>query len=124
MSEIIKRTKRGFTLLEMLMVVAIVGILASVCAVTLHDSMENGKIQQALATSRILESAKDSYKMAHPFASGAITEADLQNFLPQGYTVEIATPWNNVTYKNVLNLDAPVSFTRNGKTYYSNKGTN
>ena len=77
MSEIIKRTKRGFTLLEMLMVVAIVG-----------------------------------------------TEADLQNFLPQGYTVEIATPWNNVTYENVLNLDAPVSFTRNGKTYYSNKGTN
>ena len=124
MSEIIKRTKKGFTLLEMLLVVAIVGILASICTVTLHDSMENGRIQQALATSRILESAKDSYKMVHPFASGNILEADLQNFLPQGYTVGMSTPWNNVTYENVLNLDIPVSFTRNGKTYYSNKGTN
>ena len=119
-----RRNKKGFTLIEVLLVVAILGILAYACGIAVGNSVEDGRIQQALAQARILETAKDSYKLAHPFAEGTITSAELEQYLPNGYTTTLSTPWKNVSYDDVLNLNVPVSFERNGKRYYSNRGDN
>lgn len=97
---------------------AVIGLLAALCVPAIGSSISQSKLQQAFTHARVLESAKDSYKMSHPFSSGTITADKLTKYLPQRYTVADKTPWNT-SFDNVLNLDAPVSFTRNGKTYTS-----
>lgn len=120
----ITKLTKAFTLIEMVLVVGILGMIISLCAPAIRDSLESGRVQQALAHSRILEAAKDSYRMGHPFSTGTITSGALNPYLPMGYKTTDAnwnlTPWGT-TYDNILNLDAPVSFTHLGTVYYSNR---
>lgn len=120
MQEITRFQNRAFTLVEVCIMTAVIGLLAALCIPAIGNSISQSKLQQAITHARVLESAKDSYKMSHPFSSGTITSDKLAKYLPQGYTVADKTPWNTA-FDNTLNLDAPVSFSHNGKTYYSNK---
>lgn len=119
MLETIKRNK-GFTLIEVLLAVAILSVVVSICVPAVGQLISEGKVAQAQAHSRVLESAKDAYKLTHPFATGTVTALDLAPYMPNGYATTDKTPWNTA-FSNTLDLDNPVSFTYEGKTYYANK---
>ncbi len=58
-----KRRNAGFTLIEVLVVVAILGILAAVVVVNLADEPDNARIAAARQDIRALESALEIYKL-------------------------------------------------------------
>ena len=110
--------KKAFTLLELVVVVAVIGIVASLAVPEVSNAYRCAQISSALSTARILEAAKDAYAMANPGAIGNISAADLAQYLPKGMSWDVKTPFKTA-YSNVLNLDEPVYFTFGGKTYLS-----
>lgn len=108
--------RKAFTLIELALVVAVMGILVSLAVPYVGGVYKKAQISAALSHARLLESAKDSYAMANPGASGIISEQDLKNYLPKGVIFTLKTPFGSV-YDNALDLDRPVSFTFGDKTY-------
>ena len=112
--------KKAFSLIELIFVVTVIGLVAAVCIPAIHTSLRDARLSEALSHARVLEAAKDSYKMVHPFVKGNVTQADLAKYYPAGYSSTDKTPWKT-DFSNTLNLNEPVSFVYNGKTYYSNQ---
>lgn len=108
--------KRAFTLFEMVAVLAIIGVIASLAAPEVAKAYRGAQISSALSTARVLESAKDAYVMANPGANGTVAASKLEAYLPKGMSCSVKTPFKT-EYSNVLNLDMPVSFTFGDKTY-------
>jgi prepilin-type N-terminal cleavage/methylation domain-containing protein len=82
-----RRLDGGFTIVEILVVVIVLGILASVTVFAIRGISDRGK-QVSCATDRTtLESALDTYSATPQgvLASGRLTEADLVN---AGFLVE------------------------------------
>jgi len=55
------KRKKGFTLVEILVVIAIIGLLSSIALVTLNRAREKAKVAQAGSISRILAMATEFY---------------------------------------------------------------
>lgn len=58
-----RKKQSGFTLLEIMVVVVILGILASFVAQSMFGNVDTAKIQKAVADITSLESALDRYKL-------------------------------------------------------------
>lgn len=108
--------RKAFTLIELALVAAVLGILVSLAVPYAGGVYKKAQISAALSHARLLESAKDSYVMANPGASGRISESDLKTYLPKGFAFTLKTSFGS-DYDNALDLDKPVSFTHGGKTY-------
>lgn len=72
--------KRGFTLLELIVVIIIVGILASIAVPTYFRAVERGRSGEGLSLLGVLRSAQMRYYAQH----GALT--DNTTLLDVGYT--------------------------------------
>jgi type IV pilus assembly protein PilA len=111
MRRLAKQAKRGFTLVELMIVVAIVGVLAALAIYGVNKYVNNAKTTEArTAVGRIAKDAATAYQ--RPQASGAILapagEARMTNVLcpasskvpaaiPAGTKVQSnPTDWNNV----------------------------
>ena len=60
-----KLRRSGFTLLEILIVVAIIVVVAGIGGYYLFGSLEKGKMDAARAQMRVIEQAVDEYRLNH-----------------------------------------------------------
>jgi general secretion pathway protein G len=83
-------TRRGFTLIEILLVVAIIGMLVALVGVAVPKYLESTRKDAAKTQIRMLETALDSYNMKngkYPASLDDVKEFLRGNELPM-------TPWN------------------------------
>ena len=99
---LLKRKQRGFTLLEIMVVVVIIGILLAFVAPNLIDKPDQAKVTKAKFDVRALESALDSYRLdmgSYPSTDGgleALTSkpADAPRWKEGGYIKSLPKdPW-------------------------------
>lgn len=99
--------QRGFTLLEIMVVIVILGVLASLVVPNLMGNKEKADKQKAISDIVALENALDMYKLdnhRYPTTSQglrALTEAPTiaplaTNYNPEGYVKRLPEdPWGN-----------------------------
>jgi len=66
-----KRERRGFTLVELMVVILIVGILAAVAVPILRGRVEQAKWSEAAATAGAIRTAVRAYYAENPTVAGA-----------------------------------------------------
>jgi len=99
------REERGFTLLEILIVITILGILASLVAVKLMDRPGEARALKAEMDIKSLETALKLYKLDNAFYP--TTEQGLSSLVEQPTTGRIPTKWREGGYleKSVVPKD-------------------
>ena len=74
--------KRGFTLVEVMVTVAIFGMLSAITVPSWMRAREQAQLNSIISNLRIIESCKDRWALDHNRGTGAQpTEADLAEYL-------------------------------------------
>ncbi len=94
------RRQRGFTLSELLIVVAIIGIIASLAIPNLRDAMDRAKQKATMTNMKAIGNALEMYAIDHNLYPRGLTDADagtITGFLSPLYlrTVPKADDWSN-----------------------------
>jgi general secretion pathway protein G len=98
--------QRGFTLIEIMVVVVIIGLLAAVVTQQLMGNVDRARSEKARQDIRAFEAALDMYKLdnyAYPTTEQGLqalvtkpADADLVNYNEQGYIKRLSKdPWGN-----------------------------
>ena len=102
-----KRLSNGFTLLEVMVVIVILGILASMVVPNLLGSQERANVQKAVSDITALETSLSMYKMdnydfptTEQGLEALVTETDIEplprRFPEDGYVKRLPNdPWGN-----------------------------
>ena len=101
-----KRPARGFTLIEIMVVVVIIGLLAAIVAPNVIGNIDQAAINRARQDIRSIETALNLYRLdnfRYPSSELGLQalvsnpgEANAPNWKPGGYLRQIPTdPWNN-----------------------------
>ena len=91
------RTMRGFTLIELMVVVVILGILAAVVVPRVMDRPEQARISAAQSNIRAIRSALDMYKLDnHSYPS---TDQGLQALSERPTSEPVPQNWNRYMEK-------------------------
>jgi prepilin-type N-terminal cleavage/methylation domain-containing protein len=77
--------RSGFTLVEIMIVVAIIALLAAIAVPSFLRARKRSQATSSLETLRILDAAKDQYAIDNGKTPGLLpTEADLVNYVKTG----------------------------------------
>ncbi|RVU31672.1 MULTISPECIES: type II secretion system major pseudopilin GspG [Neptunomonas] len=99
--------QRGFTLLEIMVVVVILGLLVAVVAPNVLDNQDKAMVEKAKADIAALEQALDMYKLdnhQHPTTDQGLEalverpsiSPEPKNYRPDGYIKRLPNdPWGN-----------------------------
>ena len=104
-----RRTNRdeGFTLVELLVVVAIIGIVAAIAIVALGNALDKSKQKATMADMRTVSKAIELYRVDHGFlpdAAGGLPPLVAVLIPYQTSVVPVADHWNNtLLYSNDVN---------------------
>lgn len=79
-----KRNKKGFTLVELVLVIAILGILTAIAIPKLGSSRETAKVRTHNANVRILKSAAAMYLADNPDATSDQGEINVKEYIDGG----------------------------------------
>jgi len=97
MNEVAKQAKAGFTLIEILVVVAIIGMLGAVAVPAYMNYLADARITTARSIIKSIEDACQIYSMKHggkyPGQLSELQEGDDDN--PPILEGEITDPWGN-----------------------------
>jgi prepilin-type N-terminal cleavage/methylation domain-containing protein len=97
--------KSAFTLVEIMIVVAIIGLLAAIALPSWHRSRENAQFNSIANNLRILEAAKSQWALENKKAtSDDVTLADLTSYLKNNTVTPVVQETYEVTKVNVLIL--------------------
>jgi len=88
-----RRRERGMTLIEIMVVVVILGLIASAVAVNVMNSLAESKIQQAATDLHTLENCLDLFKLEK--GRYPTTEEGLAAVVAAGKCKNIRDPWKN-----------------------------
>jgi type IV pilus assembly protein PilA len=105
MHRIVNRTQKGFTLIELMIVVAIIGILAAVAIPAFMDYMKKGKTSEAeLQLAKIKTNAKAAYNTdsAYPAVTAALTPTAsccTQNASSKKKCAVVAADWATASWQ-------------------------
>ena len=100
------KTQKGFTLLEIIVVVAIIAILAAYIAPKVAGRVDDARISKAKSDIRVLESSLELYKLdnfSYPSTDQGLEAltikpggAELKNWRKGGYIKKLSKdPWGN-----------------------------
>ncbi len=74
----VRKARRGFTLVEIMIVVLIIGILLAIAVPNFIKARENSRAKSCIANLKQIDSAKEQYAMDNKLNNGAaVTLADL-----------------------------------------------
>jgi general secretion pathway protein G len=102
-----RRRERGFTLIEIMVVVMIIGMLTTIVGIRVMDSFEKARRKAAALQIKQLETALNTYYMDNGFfptteqglealVNAPTTTPQPKNYNPNGYLDNIPTdPWKN-----------------------------
>ena len=124
----LNKNRGGFTLVEIMIVVAIIALLAAIAVPNFLRARKRSQATRCLEDLRILDSADDQYAIENNKSTGdTIAWADIQNYLKtgsvlynsggsdmfgnayQGFSVDTIPKLNSLTYSKLSDV-APVSF--------------
>ena len=81
----LKKNRGGFTLVEIMIVVAIIALLAAIAVPNFLRARKRSEASRVLEDLRMLDSALDQYAIEHNKASGtSVAFADLQPYIKTG----------------------------------------
>jgi general secretion pathway protein G len=114
------RMNRGFTLLELLIVIVILGLLASLVAPNMFSKVDSSKIKTAQTQMKLFETSLDTYRLDlgdYPRTLEELVKSDKKNwdgpYLPKAVPLD---PWGNpYIYTVPGENDAPYKLLSYGK---------
>ncbi len=103
------RRDRGFTLVELLIVIVILGILSTVTVFAVRGITDQGKTSACEADQRTLETAIEAYFAQN--GSSVIAGGDAEATLVSGGFLRKASDRFNISSSGVLSIQAPAGST-------------
>jgi general secretion pathway protein G len=105
-----KQYSRGFTIVELLIVIIVIGILASISVVAYRGSQERAEYARAQTDLKHINDALIIYKAQNPTYPDADTYIDtsdgiLTSALVPGYLDKMPVPKNGFAYKYISSAD-------------------
>ena len=95
--------KSAFTLVEIMIVVAIIGLLSAIAMPSWHRSRENAQLNSIANNLRILEAAKSQWALENKKATtDNVTLADLTSYLKNNTVLPVVQETYEVTKVDVL----------------------
>ena len=103
--------KRGFTLLELIVVMVIITIIASQVIASFKGAADNGRVAAALNSIKSIQTAAMSYFNSNGGSCAGISVANLVagNYLPGTFTGTNANPWGG-NYSVAVNANNSSQF--------------
>ena len=97
-------SKKGFTLVEIMIVVAIIGLLAAIAIPSFVKARDTSRLNACINNLRQIDSAKEQWAMANNIAgAAAVTTADVNAYIKGSATP--TCPASGTYTFNILNTD-------------------